>query len=138
MGDMNRNISQNRIAILAVSQYVKNRNNIESWPKYRNTIESSHFCQFPHLARALTHTYTHSHTHTRADTYITHKGMSTKTHKILRQHTLQTSVLPVIHDFRPSGERYRRITSSQPSGVVAHHMKQKHTHKSVYGSCIYI
>ena len=29
--DMNRNISQNRIAILAVSQYVKNRNNIESW-----------------------------------------------------------------------------------------------------------
>src|SRR4029434_265154 len=47
MGDMNRNISQNRIAILAVSQYVKNRNNIESWPKYRNTIESSHFCQFP-------------------------------------------------------------------------------------------
>ena len=26
---MNRNISQNRIAILAVSQYVKNRNNIE-------------------------------------------------------------------------------------------------------------
>src|SRR4029434_3010018 len=29
MGDMNRNISQNRIAILAVSQYVKNRNNIE-------------------------------------------------------------------------------------------------------------
>src|SRR4029434_5980711 len=49
MGDMNRNISQNRIAILAVSQYVKNRNNIESWPKYRNTIESSHFCQFPPL-----------------------------------------------------------------------------------------
>ena len=47
---MNRNISQNRIAILAVSQYVKNRNNIESWPKYRNTIESSHFCQFPPLA----------------------------------------------------------------------------------------
>ena len=46
---MNRNISQNRIAILAVSQYVKNRNNIESWPKYRNTIESSHFCQFPPL-----------------------------------------------------------------------------------------
>src|SRR4029434_2700683 len=49
MGDMNRNISQNRIAILAVSQYVKNRNNIEAWPKYRNTIESSHFCQFPPL-----------------------------------------------------------------------------------------
>src|SRR4029434_11150595 len=49
MGDMNRKISQNRIAILAVSQYVKNRNNIESWPKYRNTIESSHFCQFPPL-----------------------------------------------------------------------------------------
>ena len=34
MGNMN--ISQNLIAILAVSQ---NRNNIESWPKYRNTIE---------------------------------------------------------------------------------------------------
>ena len=40
---MSRNISQNRIAILAVSH---NLNNIESWPKYRNTIESLHFCPF--------------------------------------------------------------------------------------------
>ena len=43
------NIAQNRIVILAVSQYVNNRNNIESWPKYRNTIELSHFCQFSPL-----------------------------------------------------------------------------------------
>ena len=40
MGDMNYNILQNRIAILAVSQHVKNPNNIEPWPQYRNTIES--------------------------------------------------------------------------------------------------
>ena len=37
---MNYNILQNRIAILAVSQHVKNPNNIEPWPQYRNTIES--------------------------------------------------------------------------------------------------
>ena len=43
---MNHNIAQNRTATLAVSQ---NRNNIESWPKYRNTIKSLHFCQFPPL-----------------------------------------------------------------------------------------
>ena len=46
MGNMDHNISQNLFAILAVTQ---NRNNIESWPKYRNTIESLHFCQFPPL-----------------------------------------------------------------------------------------
>ena len=43
MGNMSRNISQNRIAILAVSH---NLNNMESWPKYHNTIESLHFCPF--------------------------------------------------------------------------------------------
>src|SRR4029434_1548173 len=79
MGDMNRNISQNRIAILAVSQYVKNRNNIESWPKYRNTIESSHFCQFP----PLTHTHIHTHTHTLLCLCLTH----THTHTCARTNT---------------------------------------------------
>ena len=59
--------SQNRIAILAVSQYVKNRNNIESWPKYRNTIESSHICQFPPLNTTHTDTHRHTHTHMRND-----------------------------------------------------------------------
>ena len=43
MGNMNRYISQNRIAIPTVSQ---NRKNMESWPKYRNTIELLNFCPF--------------------------------------------------------------------------------------------
>src|SRR4029434_1952336 len=72
MGDMNRNISQNRIAILAVSQYVKNRNNIESWPKYRSLSLS--------LSLSLTHTHTHTRSHTRTPHITTHRDSHTRAH----------------------------------------------------------
>src|SRR4029434_6623348 len=95
MGDMNRNISQNRIAILAVSQYVKNRNNIESWPKYRNTIESggdSDGCPWggcyppTHTNLNMLSLYTHTHTHTQTHTH-THMRIHTNANTHTHTHT---------------------------------------------------